>query len=92
MIWLRSASMSVWILARSTFSSWAATILPLMSVRSSVTVSAAWRPTSIVEAPSDSDSLMPLKPFTSDCMTEEIAQTAALSFADPTFLPVEICS
>ncbi len=33
---------------------------------------------------------MPLKPFTSDSITLAIAQTAALSLADETRLPVEI--
>jgi len=84
--------MSVWILARSTLSSCAATILPFTSVRRSVTVSAAWRATATVDSPSARLSEIPLKPFTSASITFEIAQTAALSLAEATDLPVEISS
>ncbi len=90
LIWSRRATMSVWILPRSTFSAWAATILPFISVKSLVTDSAALRATVRVALPTDRLSEMPLKPCTSDSITLEIAQTAALSLAVATDLPVEI--
>jgi len=55
-----------------------------------LSVEAALDATATVEAPRDSDSEIALKPVTSDFMTCEIEKTAALSFAEPIFRPVEI--
>ncbi len=82
--------MSVCSLPRSTFCSCAATILPFIWVNRSVTVSEAWRATAMVDSPSDRLSEIAVKPFTSASITFEIAQTAELSLAEATDLPVEI--
>ena len=55
-----------------------------------MTVSDACRATSIVDEPSARLSEMPLKPFTSDSIVLAMAQTAELSRAVATDLPVEI--
>ena len=65
-------------------------ILPFMSFRRSVTVSAAFAATATVDSPSDRLSEIALNPFTSDSITLEMAQTAELSRALATRLPVEI--
>src|SRR6056297_68274 len=90
-IWSVSSSMSVWILLRSTLDSCAATMRPFTSVRSSVTVSEALRATATVDSPSARLSEMAMKPLTSESIDLEIAQTAELSLAEATDLPVEIC-
>jgi len=92
LIWSRSASISDWILTRSTFSSCEATIFSFIWVRRSVTRSDAWRATETVDCPSARLELIALKPLRSDSITLEMAQRAALSLALPTDLPVEIIS
>ena len=89
-IWSRNCPISVWIFSRSTFSSCAATILDLMSVRSEVIDSDALRATATELSPRDRLFLIALKPATSDSITFEIAQIAELSFAEAIVFPVEI--
>lgn len=91
-IWSRSDASSSWSLPRSTLDSCAAMILSLIWPSMSLTPSVASRAVATDEAPSDSESEIAWKPLTSDSITEEIAQTAALSLAVATFLPVEIWS
>ncbi len=90
LIWSRRAARSVCSLAPSKFSSLAAMILPLMSLRRSVIFSAPLRATATVDCPSDRLSEIALKPLTSDSITLDIAQTAELSLAEATAFPVEI--
>ena len=61
-----------------------------MSVKRSVIRSDALPATAMLESPSARESEIALNPFTSDSMALEMAQTAELSFAEPTSLPVEI--
>jgi hypothetical protein len=91
-IWSFSAVTSAFSLFRSTLSPCAATIFSFIWVSRSVVVSAALRATATVDSPSDRLSEIALKPETSDSITFEMANTAELSLADETSLPVEIMS